>query len=335
MNIGRLALKVAKHLGIFLVLGGGLIAVIYLGARLSLKVAGKDLISHPAPAADYADAVARFEKQLSSKEPAVNPLARSILLTHGVRTPKVIVFFHGYSSSPQQFRSLGERFFQLGYNVLIPLLPHHGQADRKLDNLSRIRAEELRDCADTGVDIAAGLGDKIFVGGLSAGGVLAAWVAENRTEVSRVLLIAPALVLGRQAGSFSDRITVFLIAWIPGLPFDIYSADPEAPQYAYPGFSAKALGQLLKFSLATYGEALEKPAAVQHIDLVMTAGDHIASDFAAWQLIGFWRAKGLRQFVSIEFPKGMSVPHDMVDPAHQGQKTGVVHPILIDLMNAP
>jgi pimeloyl-ACP methyl ester carboxylesterase len=219
--------------------------------------------------------------------------------------------------------------------VFIPLLPHHGLADRKLENLSKIRAEELRDCADASVDIAAGLGDKIFVGGLSAGGVLAAWVAENRKEVSRVLLIAPALVLGRHAGSFTDRLTVFLIAWLPGLPFDIYSSDPEAPQYAYPGFSAKALGQLLKLSLATYGEALERPAAVQHIDLVTTALDHIASDFATWELIGFWRTKGLRQFVSVDFPKDMKVPHDMIDPAHQGQKTGVVHSILIDLMNAP
>jgi alpha-beta hydrolase superfamily lysophospholipase len=232
-----------------LVLSVALIGVIYFGARLLLSAAGNSLISHPSPATDYAEAVMRFEKLLSSEKTAVNPLARSILLTHGVRTPNVIVFFHGYSSSPQQFRSLGERFFQLGYNVLIPLLPHHGLADWQLENLSRIRAEELRDCADTGVDIAAGPGDKIFVGGLSAGGVLAAWVAENRKEVSRVLLIASALVLGRHAGSFTDRIAVFLIAWVPGLPF--YSPDPEAPQYAYPGFSAKALGQLLKFSLAT------------------------------------------------------------------------------------
>ena len=335
MMLRRLILEVVKQLSAFLVLIVGLIAIIYFGARLLLSEAGKNLTSHPAPAADYRDAFARFEKLRSREEPAVNPLARSILLTHGVRMPKIIVLFHGYSSSPQQFRSLGERFFQLGYNVLIPLLPHHGLADRKLENLSRIRAEELRDCADTGVDIAAGLGDKIFVGGLSAGGVLAAWIAENRKEVSRVLLIAPVLVLGRKAGSFSDRITVFLIAWIPGIPFDIYGPDPEAPQYAYPGFSAEALGQLLKLSLATYGEALEKPAAVQQIDLVTTAIDHLGSDFATWRLVGFWRAKGLRQFVSFDFPKEMKVPHDMVDPAHQGQKTDIVHPKLIDLMNAP
>jgi pimeloyl-ACP methyl ester carboxylesterase len=334
MKIGRLLLKAGKQLGILAVLIVGFVAVIYFGARLLLREAGKNLISHAAPAGDYAEAVARFEKLRSGEESGVNPLARSILLTHGVRTEKVIVFFHGYSSSPQQFRQLGERFYQLGYNVLVPLLPHHGMADRKLDNLSRLRAKELRDCADTSVDIAAGLGDKVFVGGLSAGGVIAAWIAQNRKDVSRALLIAPSLVLGRQAGSFTDRIGVFLIAWIPDIPFDLYAQDPEAPQYAYPGFSAKALGQLLKLSFATYAEALEKPPAVQHIDLVTTKIDHIASDFATWELIGLWRGKGLLKFVSVDFPKEMRIPHDMVDPAHRGQKTEVVHPILIDLMSA-
>ena len=334
MKIGRLLLKAGKQLGILAVLVAGFATVLYFGARLLLKEAGKNLVSHPAPAGDYAESVARFEKLRLGEDSTVNPLARSILLTHGARTEKVIVFFHGYSSSPQQFRLLGERFYQLGYNVLVPLLPHHGAADRKLDNLSRLRAEELRDCADASVDIAVGLGDKVFVGGLSAGGVLTAWIAQNRKEVSRAVLIAPSLVLGRQAGSFAERIGVFLISWIPGIPFDLYAQDPEAPEYAYPGFSAKALGQLLKLSLATYAQALEKAPAVQQIDLVTTKIDHIVSDFATWELIGLWRGKGLLKFVSVDFPKEMRVPHDMVDPAHRGQRTEVVHPILIDLMSA-
>jgi hypothetical protein len=219
--------------------------------------------------------------------------------------------------------------------VLIPLLPHHGMADRKLENLSALRAEELRDCADTGVDIAAGLGDKIYVGGLSGGGVLAAWIGQNRKEVCRVLLIAPSLVLGKGAGKFLDRIGVFLIAWLPNIPQDLYSHDAEAPQYAYPGFSAKAFGQLLKLSLVTFAEALEKPPAVQDVELVTSKTDHLASDFANWELIGLWHGKGLRRFVSVDFPKQMKIPHDMVDPAHRSQKTDIVHPILIDLVNAP
>jgi pimeloyl-ACP methyl ester carboxylesterase len=335
MKLSQMLAKTGKQLGILVTLIAGLIAVFYFTSHLLLGAARDSLTSHPSPVANYAEAVARFEKVQSSEEPTANPLARSILLTHGNRTEKVIVFFHGYSSSPQQFRQLGERFFQLGYNVLIPLLPHHGMADRKLENLSRLRAEELRDCADTSVDIAAGLGDRVCVCGLSAGGAMAAWIAENRKEVSRALLIAPALVLGRRAGTFLDRIAVFFIAWVPAIPADLFSPNPDAPQYAYPGFSAKALGQLLRMTFATFADALQKPPAVQDIFLVTTKTDHTVSDFAIWQLIGLWRGKGLRHFVSVDFPKEMRIPHDMIDPAHRSQKTEVVHPILIGLVNAP
>jgi pimeloyl-ACP methyl ester carboxylesterase len=335
MKLNRVLVKAAKQLGVLVVLVLGLFAVLFLAFRLYLAAAGHSLISHAAPATNYAEAIARFAKLQTLEASSTNPLARSILLAHGNRTEKVVVFFHGYSSSPQQFRPLGERFFEAGYNVFIPLLPHHGMADRKLENLSRISAEELRDCADTSVDIAAGLGDKVFVGGLSAGGVMAAWIAQNRHGVSRVLLIAPALVLGRHAGTFLDRSGVFLISFLPGLPTDLFSRDPDAPSYAYPGFSAKALGQLLKLSFAIYGEALEKPPAVQDVALVTTRIDRTVSDFATWELIGLWRGKGLWHFVSIDFPKAMRVPHDMVDPGHLSQKTEIVHPRLMALLDTP
>ena len=145
MKLSPLLVKSAKQLGIIAVLILGLLAVFFLALHLLLGAARDSLTSHAAPAATYAEAIARFEKLRAREEPETNPLARSILLTHGHRAEKVVVLFHGYSSSPQQFRLLGERFFETGYNVLIPLLPHHGMADRKLENLSRLRAEELRD----------------------------------------------------------------------------------------------------------------------------------------------------------------------------------------------
>ena len=208
-------MKMTQWLGWSAKLFGRLIAglvLLFIGIIVGFyflsRTLRESLASRPAPVTTYEEAVARFERLSLSQEEATTPLTRSILYTHGHRAQKAVVFFHGYSSSPQQFRDLGERFFRLGYNVLIPRLPHHGIANRKLENLSTLRAEELRECADTSVNIATGLGDKIYVGGLSAGGVMAAWIAENRKEVSRVLLIAPALVLGRGAGTLGGRLGV-------------------------------------------------------------------------------------------------------------------------------
>ena len=80
MKIGRLLLKAGKQLGILAVLVVGFVAIIYFGARLLLREAGKNLISHAAPAGDYAEAIARFEKLRSGEESGVNPLARSSCL---------------------------------------------------------------------------------------------------------------------------------------------------------------------------------------------------------------------------------------------------------------
>src|SRR5215475_1348558 len=131
--------------------------------NLSLSAARERLQSHPNPARNYDEALSRFQKIQSSEGPELNPVCLSILLTHGKRTKRTVVFFHGLTNCPEQFRELGHTFYELGYNVLIPRLPRHGLADRRVENLTPLKAEELRDCADASVDIACGLGEKVSV----------------------------------------------------------------------------------------------------------------------------------------------------------------------------
>ncbi|MBV9297644.1 MAG: alpha/beta fold hydrolase [Verrucomicrobia bacterium] len=309
--------------------------LLYLGFELLLHAAHKSLQSHADPAADYAEAVSRFQRLQKTEGPEINPVCRSILLTHGVRTERAVVFFHGYTNCPQQFRQLGHIFYDMGYNVLVPRLPRHGRADRKVENLSPIKAEELRDCADTSVDIACGLGQKVYVAGLSAGGTLTAWIAQNRTEVTRAVLIAPALGFSRHEGTRLQKGIALLLPLLPDIRTDWFNVDPDAPDHVYPGFSSKALGQLLRVSVATFAGALDRAPRVQDVALVTSKSDEAVSDILAWQLISLWRSKGLRKLATVDFPKEMKIEHDMIDPVQKNQQIEIVYAVLVSLLNAP
>lgn len=334
-KVGSLAVKLLRLAVAFFVAVVVIWGLFYLGFELLLRAAHESLRSRPNPTTDYAEAVSRFQLFQKTEGPEINPVCRSILLAHGVRTEKAVIFFHGYTNCPEQFNKLGHLFYDLGYNVLIPRLPRHGVADRKVENLSPLKAEELRDCADTSVDIACGLGQKVYVAGLSAGGTLSAWIAQNRTEVNRVVLIAPALGFSRHEGTRLQKGIALLLPLLPDIRTDWFNADPNAPDHAYPGFSSRALGQLLRVSVATFAGALERAPRVQEAALVTSKSDEAVSDLLAWQLIGLWRSKELKKFTAVDFPKEMKIEHDMIDPAQKNQQTGIVYPVLIKLLNAP
>jgi pimeloyl-ACP methyl ester carboxylesterase len=311
------------------------LGLLYAGFALLLRAAHESLRSHPNPALDYAEALARFQGLQKTEGPEINPACRSILLTHGLRTERSVVFFHGYTNCPEQFRELGKIFYDLGYNVLIPRLPRHGVADRKVENLSPLKAEELRDCADLSVDIACGLGRKVYVAGLSAGGTLSAWIAQNRNDVTRAVLIAPALGLSRHEGTRLQKGLALLLPLLPDIRTDWFSVDPDSLEHTYPGFSSRALGQLLRMSVATFAGGFDRQPKVQDVSLVTSKSDEAVSDLLAWQLIGLWRSKGLMKFVAVDFPKEMKIEHDMIDPGQKNQQTQIVYPVIERLLNAP
>jgi len=76
----------------------------------------------PRPAHDYAEALL-LVAALAPRTPGDRERVRTELLTHGVRTPRVIVLFHGVTNCPAQFDSLGRLLYERGANVLIPRLP--------------------------------------------------------------------------------------------------------------------------------------------------------------------------------------------------------------------
>jgi alpha-beta hydrolase superfamily lysophospholipase len=156
--------------------------------------------AHPS-APSYADAVVRIALQQHRDDSVAVPNGRSILMTRGAPAPRVYVLLHGFTDAPTQFAAVGAHLFADGAHVYIPRLPHHAERVSPLRAISRVRSDELARFADSTIEIARGLGDTIVVVGLSAGGVLAGWIAEFHPEVQRAVLIAPAIAPGGVAGA--------------------------------------------------------------------------------------------------------------------------------------
>src|SRR3982074_1890093 len=108
----------------------------------------------------YADSAERI-KDLHSREkqdPRLTPACYTIGYDHGHATPRAVVFLHGITSSPVQFRDLGQLFFSRGYNVLIPRMPRHGYLDRLTRDPAHLTRADLLTYAAGAVDTARALG---------------------------------------------------------------------------------------------------------------------------------------------------------------------------------
>ena len=167
----------------------------------------------PQPASSYQQAVDRV-RAIQDQESKLKNLSAECgtkLMTNGRETENVIVFLHGFTSCPDQFRKLGERYFALGYNVYIPRLPRHGLSDRTGKSLRGLSAEELARFGSMTVDIAQGLGERVIVVGLSGGGSITTWLAQQRSDVDLAVPIAPFLGVGFVPAPLTRLVTNLIL----------------------------------------------------------------------------------------------------------------------------
>lgn len=290
--------------------------------------------SQPDPARDYNEAVERAAALEKRDGPEANPAARTCLLTHGDRTGRAIVLLHGYTSSPRGFHALGEMFHELGYNVLIPREPHHGLNDRMNVEQSQLTAAGLARFVDEAVDIALGLGDQVTVTGLSMGGMLTAWAAQNRADIALAAPISPAFgfqAIPRRLTKPAARLALILpnrYLW-----WDPKTRDaPVPPLHAYPRYATHSLGQILRLGEAVRAAARRSPPKARRVIVITNPSDPSVDNLATDQLVADWKAAGADQVTSYSFEARYRLIHDIIDPEQPEQQVNIVYPILLDLL---
>jgi esterase/lipase len=316
MSFTRAGLLVAAAL----ILALALIAVV--------PVRTSDLKPERARPDDYPSAVAEVARRQAVDDRVAVPSGRSILLVHGHRTPRAVVLLHGFTNSPLQFAALAGTLYEGGDNVYVPRLPHHAERAGSAASLARLTAVELRDAADNAVDVASGLGDSVIVVGLSAGGTMAAWIAQYRREVRRAVVIAPLLTLARVpallATPFAD-ITVRFPNYTDASPRNEQELDREL------GWSTHGIGQMLRLGVAVDHASADAPSAVRDVRILLNEHDRTIAAAPVMRIARRWATRGALVTVT-ELPDSLRLPHDVIDPRQPLGRTGVVYPVLVALI---
>lgn len=280
--------------------------------------------AHPG-APSYADAVARIAARTRQDDSVAVSNGRSILLTRGAPTPRVYVLLHGFTDAPTQFGTVGTHLFADGDNVYIPRLPHHAERTSPLRAISHVRSDELARFADSTAEIARGLGDTIIVVGLSAGGVLAGWIAEFHPEVQRAVLIAPAIAPGILSDDDGGGL-VLLASKLPDIRRGEAPVDSSRPENV-PGITTRGLAELLRLGRRVHDQAETGPPAVHDIVFLLNERDRTVSEPASLDLAQRWRDRGAGVRV-YRFTASTNLPHNVMELTTHGGNTTLVYPVV-------
>lgn len=312
------------------------IALLFLFVlAVSLSSNMQNLSSRPQPAGSYAEAVQRINTIEAQETSDLTPACRLQFMTHGQKVARAIIFVHGYTFCPQMFQALGTQFFDLGYNVLIPRLPHHGLADRLTPEQAQLTAEELAAYADQWIDIARGLGDHVTMAGISGGGVVTAWAAQNRADLDLAAPISPGFGFKLIPAPLT-QVVMNIALRLPN-SFQWWDADQKekgALPGGYPRYSTHALAQILRLGFATRALAQQRAPVARSILVITNANDTDVDNAVTAGVVQVWQDHGanLRTF---QFDASLKLGHDLIDPARPDQRTDIVYPQLIDLLAHP
>jgi len=288
-----------------------------------------------APAHDYAEAMRRLAALEALDGADVNPVCHSRGLLHGEMTDRAIVLLHGMTNCPQQFHAFAPLLFARGYNVLIPREPRNGLANRDTRALADLTVNELTTFCDRVIDIAQGLGRRVTVLGISAGGVMAAWLAQVRDDIDAAIMIAPSLGilpnLPRPINGPANRAVVRIFNTMPNIMTQTIRPFTAGPPQGYRGFATRGLGAIMRQGeLVMKAARIAAPAARTAL-VVLNRNDPSVNNQMTEALVSDWQAHGA-QITTYHFAAREKLIHDIIDPEQPDQRVDFVYPILLDLL---
>ena len=310
--------------------------VVAIGAYLLFRTS--KFSSDPHPASSYQAAMQKFaELEKSESSLPLSPEGKSRIFSHGKKTERVFVLLHGLTNCPEQFVPLAKILFQSGANVVIPRARYAGYTDLMNGVQGLQSAQDLLDQAAQGLDIAAGLGDRVSLVGLSGSAVAATWMAANRDGIESVLILSPFFSLHGHPVWQIDGLAAIL-SKVPNFykwwNDDLKENNP-GPAYAYRRYGTRCMADVIQLSRVVRSRLSTQPLRAGRLDILITGTDKGAHNDLTNQLAAEWAAKNPGHVTIFEFPEKAGVPHDMVDPYQPEQKIRITYPRILELLGVP
>lgn len=160
--------------------------------------------------------------------------------------PTGCLLIHGFTGTTSSMRLMGEYLSDKGVTCLGPRLPGHGT---DVKDMARWAYTDWTSTVEVALEELSGICEKVFVAGLSMGGLLTLYLAERHPET-----VAGAIPISAPVHWLSPGLNGILIKGVgvlkhvikemPGPGNDL--KDPDATEVAYDKLSTNAAHELLK-----------------------------------------------------------------------------------------
>lgn len=103
-----------------------------------------------------------------------------------------LLFIHGFTATTVEVKIIANFFHMKGFTVSAPLLPGHGQSPKELN---RKNWKNWVKAVEDSYKTQKNSHKNVYVFGESMGALLTLWLAANHSEIKKIFLFSPALVI--------------------------------------------------------------------------------------------------------------------------------------------
>lgn len=193
-----------------------------------------------------------------------------------------VLLMHGWSSTPYEFRALGEYLHAQGYTVYAPILSGHGTVPEDLEHV--VTEDWIQDVEEAYAKISKDCA-QVFVGGMSLGGSLALNFAKAHAELAGLILLGtPYRVRFEHVGKHIYRVAMVFKKYktkkYPKAPNKEQCMTQVLSYQKYPLANAYEAFQFIKVSVKDLDQ-VTAPAMI-----VQSGQDHILTKNSAEKIAG-------------------------------------------------